>query len=40
MGVAAAVAGILFWFSFIQLDRDEDKLNNLDEGHLGVKEKA
>jgi len=37
MGVAAFIAGILFWFSFIRLDRDEDKLNNLDEGHLGEK---
>jgi len=37
MGVAAFIAGILFWFSFIQLDKDEDKLNNLDEGHLGEK---
>lgn len=37
MGVAAFIAGILFWFSFIKLDKDEDKLNNLDEGHLGEK---
>ncbi len=40
MGVLAAVAGIFFWISFIQLDKDEDKLNNLDEGRLGVKEKV
>lgn len=40
MGVLAGVAGVLFWFSFSRLDKQEDQLNNLDEGHLGKKEKA
>lgn len=40
MAVIAAVAGIFFWFSVRKLDRDEDRLNNLSEGHVGVNEKA
>jgi POT family proton-dependent oligopeptide transporter len=35
MGVLAAVAAVFFWFSVRHLDADEDKLNNLNEGHLG-----
>ncbi|KAL0572404.1 hypothetical protein V5O48_009565 [Marasmius crinis-equi] len=30
MGVLAAVAGVLFWFSVANLDKQEDYLNNLD----------
>lgn len=40
MGVLAAVTGVLFWVSFSRLDKQEDQLNNLDEGHVGEKEKA
>jgi POT family proton-dependent oligopeptide transporter len=34
MGVIAGVAGIFFWLSIGKLDKEEDKLNNLSEGHL------
>ncbi|KAJ3575012.1 hypothetical protein NP233_g1374 [Leucocoprinus birnbaumii] len=34
MGVLAGVAGVLFWLSVRKLDREEDRLNNLDEGHV------
>ncbi|KXN93069.1 Peptide transporter PTR2 [Leucoagaricus sp. SymC.cos] len=34
MGVLAGIAGIFFWLSTRKLDRNEDKLNNLREGHL------
>lgn len=36
MGVIAAISGILFWYSFRDLDRREDELNNLSEGHVGT----
>ncbi len=31
--VISAVCGCLFWFFFHKLDKEEDKLNNLDESH-------
>jgi len=34
MGVLAGVSGIAFWWSVRDLDRIEDELNNLDEGHV------
>ncbi|KIK00473.1 hypothetical protein K443DRAFT_100348 [Laccaria amethystina LaAM-08-1] len=34
MGVLAGVSGISFWWSVSDLDRKEDELNNLDEGHV------
>jgi POT family proton-dependent oligopeptide transporter len=34
MGVLAAIAGILFWLSVRKLDAQEDRLNQLAEGHL------
>jgi POT family proton-dependent oligopeptide transporter len=34
MAVLAGIAGILFWFIHRGLDRDEDKLNMLKEGHV------
>jgi POT family proton-dependent oligopeptide transporter len=34
MAVLAGVAGVLFWFIHRNLDRDEDKLNMLKEGHV------
>jgi POT family proton-dependent oligopeptide transporter len=40
MGVLAGIAGVFFWFSVRKLDRDEDKLNNLGEGHVQGTEKA
>ena len=40
MGVLAAVAGIMFWFSFRHLDAEEDALNELDEGQLHSDEPA
>jgi len=36
-GIVAMLAffsGVAFWFSVRDLDRHEDKLNNLPEGHL------
>ncbi|KAF9443921.1 peptide transporter PTR2A [Macrolepiota fuliginosa MF-IS2] len=36
MGVLAAIAGVLFWLSVRRLDKDEDRLNNLSEGHFGT----
>ena len=36
MGVLAALAGILFWFTFRHLDKEEEKLNELDEGRINV----
>ncbi|CDO75854.1 hypothetical protein BN946_scf184833.g5 [Trametes cinnabarina] len=37
MGVLAFVAGIIFWFQYRELDRQEDELNNLSEGHFEEK---
>lgn len=34
MGVIALVGGILFWLSVRKLDADEDRLNNLADGHF------
>jgi POT family proton-dependent oligopeptide transporter len=34
MAVIAAISGVLFWLSVRNLDRDEDKLNNLSAGHV------
>ncbi|KAK0501462.1 POT family-domain-containing protein [Armillaria luteobubalina] len=36
MAAIAGVAGILFWFAVRNLDAEEDKLNNMQEGHLGA----
>lgn len=36
MAVIAGVAGILFWFAVRNLDAEEDKLNNIQEGHIGA----
>ena len=35
MGVLAAIAGVVFWFTFRHLDEEEDALNQLQTGHLG-----
>jgi len=35
MGVAAGIAGVLFWLSVMKLDGQEDELNRLKEGHVG-----
>jgi POT family proton-dependent oligopeptide transporter len=34
MGVLSFIGGTIFWFQFRKLDRDEDKLNMLPNGHL------
>lgn len=34
VGVIAAVTGVLFWFTFRDLDAQEDELNLLSRGHL------
>lgn len=34
VGVIAAVTGVLFWFTFRDLDAQEDELNELARGHL------
>ena len=36
MAVLAFVGGALFWLSVRKLDKDEDKLNNLADGHFGT----
>jgi proton-dependent oligopeptide transporter, POT family len=36
MAAIAGVAGILFWFAVRNLDAEEDKLNNIQEGHIGA----
>ncbi|KAH7912747.1 PTR2-domain-containing protein [Hygrophoropsis aurantiaca] len=36
--ILAGVGGILFWIVVRDLDADEDRLNNLSEGHFGAKE--
>lgn len=36
MASIAGVAGIFFWFSVRNLDAEEDKLNNIQEGHIGA----
>ncbi|KIL56425.1 hypothetical protein M378DRAFT_172730 [Amanita muscaria Koide BX008] len=35
MGVLAAVSAVIFWIHVRKLDTQEDKLNNLNEGHFG-----
>lgn len=35
MGVLAAVSAVIFWIHVRKLDTQEDKLNNLSEGHFG-----
>lgn len=32
MGVLALIAGVLFWFTFQELDAREDELNQIPEG--------
>jgi POT family proton-dependent oligopeptide transporter len=39
MGALAGIAGILFWLSVRDLDRQEDELNELAGGHVNVTEK-
>jgi len=36
MGVLALITGFVFWWSVSDLDANEDKLNNLSAGHVGV----
>jgi len=36
MAVLAGITGIVFWFYVRKLDAQEDRLNNLGEGHVGV----
>ncbi|KAK0202758.1 peptide transporter PTR2A [Desarmillaria ectypa] len=36
MATIAGVAGIVFWFAVRKLDAEEDKLNNIQEGQIGV----
>lgn len=36
MGALALVAGVLFWLSVRKLDKQEDELNNLANGHMVV----
>ena len=38
--VVSFIAGIGFWFSFKDLDAEEDKLNNLPSGHVGTAAQA
>jgi len=36
MGVLSFIVGCLFWWSVRDLDAQEDRLNNLDAGHVGI----
>ncbi|OHE92646.1 POT family protein [Colletotrichum orchidophilum] len=36
VAVLAAVAGVLFWFQFRDLDKEEDAMNELPEGRVGL----
>ena len=38
MAVISFIGGILLWFSVRKLDADEDRLNNLSEGHFERKQ--
>jgi POT family proton-dependent oligopeptide transporter len=35
MGVLSAIGGTIFWFQYRDLDKEEDHLNMLPDGHLG-----
>lgn len=35
MGVLSGLGAVCFWFMYRRLDADEDRLNNLAEGHVG-----
>jgi len=37
MGVLSLISGFLFWWSVRDLDTKEDRLNNLAEGHVGIR---
>lgn len=37
--VMAFIAGTIFWLQFRHLDAEEEKLNNLGEGHVAAGEK-
>ncbi|KAI0653886.1 oligopeptide transporter [Cubamyces menziesii] len=37
MGVLAFIAGCIFWFQYRELDKQEDALNDISEGHLDEK---
>ncbi|KAI0826573.1 oligopeptide transporter [Trametes gibbosa] len=37
MAVLAFVAGCIFWFQYRELDKQEDELNDIDEGHYEAK---
>ncbi|KAH9896910.1 oligopeptide transporter [Cubamyces lactineus] len=37
MAVLAFIAGCIFWFQYRELDRQEDALNDISEGHLDEK---
>lgn len=36
MAVLAGITGVVFWFSVRGLDAQEDALNNMKSGHVGV----
>lgn len=38
MGVLAAIAGVIFWIQYRHLDKAEDELNHLSEGHFEDKQ--
>ena len=38
MGVLSFIVGCLFWWSVHDLDAQEDKLNNLDAGQVGIRD--
>jgi len=40
MAVISFIAGIIFWFQYRKLDKQEDMLNELPTGHMGTREHA
>jgi hypothetical protein len=38
MGALSFIVGCLFWWSVRDLDAQEDRLNNLDTGHVGIRD--
>jgi len=40
MAVVAFCAGLIFWFQYRALDKEEDHLNMLPTGHLGTADQA
>lgn len=40
VAIISFVTGVLFWFAYRKMDKEEDQLNMLPTGHLGTAEQA